>query len=134
MSENPEQIIIDALSKAVSPFLIYLFGSYVKRTEHPDSDIDIAFLSKNKKLDKYELFLLAQEIASKLNRDVDLIDLNVASTVFQAQVISTGKVIYNMDNRERSQFEMKIFKMYAKLNEERAPIIEKINESGTIHL
>lgn len=134
MSEKLEQMIIDALSKTASPFLIYLFGSYVKQTEHPDSDIDIAFLSKDKKLGKYELFLIAQDIASKLNRDVDLIDLNQASTVFQAQVISTGKVIYNIDNREKSQFEMKILKMYAKLNEERAPILERINESGTIHL
>ncbi|MEH7377371.1 type VII toxin-antitoxin system MntA family adenylyltransferase antitoxin [Neobacillus drentensis] len=78
---------------------------------HKDSDIDIAFLSDDKKLDKYEIFLIAQEIATKLNRDVDLIDLSEASTVFQAQVIYTGRVIYCTDNNKKAKFELKTLKM-----------------------
>ncbi len=132
MNDERLQIIVDFLVEKVSPFLIIMFGSSVKGNMNKDSDIDIAFLS-NKKIDKYELFMLSQELAVKLNRDMDLIDLNQASTVFQAQVIHTGKVIYCSDEQQKAQFELKTLKMYIKLNEERLPIMEKIEESGSIY-
>ncbi|WP_191090769.1 type VII toxin-antitoxin system MntA family adenylyltransferase antitoxin [Niallia endozanthoxylica] len=128
-----EQIITDVLTEKLSPFLIILFGSTVKGNVRQSSDIDIAFLSDDKVSDQYEIFLIAQELASKLQRDVDLIDLSQASTVFQAQVVSTGKVIYCTDEHKRVQFEMKTLKMYTKLNEERSPILKNIEESGTIY-
>jgi uncharacterized protein len=127
-----EQTIINILSEKVSPLFIILFGSAVKGNTHKDSDVDIAFFS-NRQLDKFEIFMIAQEIASKLNRDVDLIDLNKASTVFQAQIIHTGKVIYCIDNQKKAQYELKTLKMYAKLNEERSPILKNIEESGSIY-
>ncbi|KAA9020502.1 nucleotidyltransferase domain-containing protein [Niallia endozanthoxylica] len=133
MSKNMEQIITDVLTEKLSPFLIILFGSTVKGNVRQSSDIDIAFLSDDKVSDQYEIFLIAQELASKLQRDVDLIDLSQASTVFQAQVVSTGKVIYCTDEHKRVQFEMKTLKMYTKLNEERSPILKNIEESGTIY-
>jgi uncharacterized protein len=128
-----DDIITDVLIEKLSPFLIILFGSTVKGNVRQSSDIDIAFLSDDKVSDQYEIFLIAQELASKLQRDVDLIDLSQASTVFQAQVVSTGKVIYCTDEHKRAQFEMKILKMYTKLNEERSPILKNIEESGTIY-
>lgn len=133
MSTNLEQIIIDVLTENLSPFLIVLFGSLAKGTFHNESDIDIAYLSDNKVLDKYESFMLSQDLAAKLGRDVDLIDLNQASTVFQAQVIHTGKVIYCTDEQKKAEFGVKSLKMYAKLNEERSEIMKKIDESGTIY-
>lgn len=128
-----EQIIVDHLIEKLSPFLIVLFGSTVKGNIHRESDIDIAFLSNHKNLDQYEIFMIAQELAAKLNRDVDLIDLDQASTVFQAQIVQSGKPIYCADEQKKAEFEIKALKMYAKLNEERAEILKKINESGTIY-
>lgn len=133
MSENLEQIIMDILSERLSPSLVFLFGSTVKEFTHKDSDIDIAFLSDKKELDKYEIFMIAQELASKLNKDVDLIDLNQASTVLQAQIVSSGKIIYCADERKKAEFELKVLKMYAKLNEERSPILKNIDESVSIY-
>lgn len=40
-----DQIIVETLTKKVSPFLIILFGSTTNGNIHKDSDIDIAFLS-----------------------------------------------------------------------------------------
>jgi predicted nucleotidyltransferase len=130
---HTEQIIIDQLVKNLSPYLIVLFGSTVKGNTNKDSDVDIAFLSDNKEIDKYQLFMIAQELATKLNRDVDLIHLKEATTVFQAQVVHTGKVIYCADEHKKAQFELKTLKMYAKLNEERLPILNNIDESGSIY-
>lgn len=123
--------IINFLVEKISPTLIYIFGSTVKGTANMNSDIDIAYLS-NQKMDEYETFMLAQELAGKINNDVDLIDLKKASTVFQSQVVSTGKVIYCLNDEARMNFEMKTLKMYAKLNEERQGIIDKVEESGSV--
>ena len=133
MSENIVKIITNVLNEKLSPFLITLFGSTVKGNVHQNSDIDIAFLSDGIVPDQYEIFLIAQDLASKLQRDIDLIDLNQISTVFQAQIVSTGKVIYCTDEQKRALFELKTLKMYAKLNEERSPILKNIEESGSIY-
>ncbi|WP_197089566.1 nucleotidyltransferase domain-containing protein [Bacillus sp. SA1-12] len=123
--------IINFLKEKISPHLIYIFGSTVKGTSNKGSDIDIAYLS-DRTLDEYQIFILAQELASIINIDVDLIDLKKASTVFQGQIVSTGKVIYCPDDKIRMNYEMKTLKMYAKLNEERKLIIDNVQESGSI--
>ena len=128
-----EQKIISYLCEKFSPFLIILFGSTVKGTAHSESDIDVAFLNDNHALDKYILFMVAQELAADIGRDVDLIDLSQASTVFQAQIVQSGKIIYCTNERKKDEFQTKALKMYAKLNEERHEILKNINESGTIY-
>jgi len=108
--------------------LIYLFGSYAKGKERPDSDLDLAFLS-SKEIDDYQRFLTAQKLASKLNIEVDLIDLKKASTVFKAQIIQ-GKLLYAEDEKQQQEFEMLTLKKYARLNEERKEIIDKIERGA----
>jgi uncharacterized protein len=132
LTEQIEPIIIEVLTETVSPYLIYLFGSTVAGHVHQDSDIDIAFLSDQKQLDHYER-LVAQDLASRLHRDVDLVDLKQASTVFQAQVVSNGKVIYCTNEQKKAEYEWRALKMYAKLNEERTEILRNINESGSVY-
>ncbi|MFE8701739.1 nucleotidyltransferase domain-containing protein [Cytobacillus sp. FJAT-54145] len=124
--------VIEVLPKAVTPDIIYLFGSFANGTTHPKSDIDIAYLS-NSTITPYERFSLAQKLASSLNRDVDLIDLNAASTVFQSQIISNGQPIYCVNDVRKAEFEMLVLKKYAKLNEERKIILNRIEESGQIY-
>ncbi|MGM8365728.1 type VII toxin-antitoxin system MntA family adenylyltransferase antitoxin [Virgibacillus sp. W0181] len=126
--EKIKLFLVDELA----PYFIILFGSTVEKNPQQANDIDLAFLSK-KKQTPYELFLTAQKLASMLDKDVDLIDLNQASTVFQLQIIHYGKVIYCCDKKKRMEFEMKVYKMYAKLNEEREVIMQTIKEDGIIY-
>ena len=123
--------IVNTLKNTASPQLIYLFGSTAKGTSRAESDLDVAFLSPVT-LDEYEVFMIAQQLATKLNQDVDLVDLRRASTVFQGQIVTTGKIIYTVDEQTRMNYEMKVLKMYAKLGEERKLIIDDIEESGTV--
>ncbi|MBU9722879.1 MULTISPECIES: type VII toxin-antitoxin system MntA family adenylyltransferase antitoxin [Bacillaceae] len=127
-----QKIIVEYLVEKVSPLFIILFGSAVKGNFKHNSDYDIAFLS-NEQYDSYQLFLRSQELAEKLHREVDLIDLSRASTVFKAQIIHTGKAIYCKDKLTKDHFDIKTMKMYAKLNEERLPIMRSIDESGSIY-
>ena len=49
-----ENIIVNFLVRELGPEVIYLFGSQTTpELTHPDSDVDIAYLS-SKKLDHYE--------------------------------------------------------------------------------
>ncbi|QOY35487.1 type VII toxin-antitoxin system MntA family adenylyltransferase antitoxin [Anaerobacillus isosaccharinicus] len=130
--EQQLESIKKRLITRVSPSLIYLFGSYAKGTEHASSDIDIAYMS-DVVLSDYERFMLAEELASELNKDVDLVDLKLATTVFQTQIIATGKLIYCTDELLKMKFEMLTLKMYAKLNEERQVVLDKIRESGEVY-
>lgn len=127
-----EQVKEFLISK-VNPSFIMVFGSFANGTTHMESDIDIAFFKKDQSFSSYEVFMLAQELADLLNMEVDLVDLKYASTVFQAQIFSTGKVIFSNDEILRMNMEMTAFSMYAKLNEERKEIIENIDESGSIY-
>ena len=117
--------IKNILVKAFNPYLIYIFGSTVKNRDRGDSDIDIAVLT-GKRVDEYELFILSQKLADILKKEVDLIDLNRVSTVFKIQIIKTGNLIYNSNNRKKMYFQMRTMKAYAILNEERQEVIDKI--------
>ena len=80
--------------------MIVLFGSSVKGSMRNDSDVDIAFFSEQD-YDSYEVFMVAQELATIIRRDVDLIDLSKVSTVMKAQIVSSGRVIYCSDELRR---------------------------------
>lgn len=126
------QIIKEFLKEQVGAYLIIIFGSAASGQLRTNSDIDIAFANDNK-MEAKEMFALAQGLADKLGRDVDLVDLQQASTVFQMQIVSRGRVIYDDKPEKRQQLFMLIFKQYARLNEERAIVLQKIKERGQIY-
>ncbi len=135
LNEAQINMIRQFMLEKLSPYLIIIFGTAGQGNMRPDSDIDIAFLrdESDQHFGSYELFLLGQELAGRLGREVDLIDLTTVSTVFQAQIVSKGKVIYCQDEYRRMVFTMTVLKKYAKLNEERLPIIKRIQERGSIY-
>jgi len=128
----PEKRIIEYLREKLSPYLIYLFGSYAKGNIHLESDVDIAFLA-DIEIDEYQIFNIAQGLAGIINKDVHLIDLKKASTVLQMQVVNTGKVLFCNDEIKRATFEILTLKKYARLNEERKIILDRVMKRGNIY-
>lgn len=127
-NEEIKQLLI----KHLSPYLLILFGSRAENRDRADSDYDIAFLS-DQKFSPYDLYMIAQRLASILNQDVDLLDLSQVSTVMKVQILHKGKVIYCSDDQRRMDFAMKAYKMYVKLNEERQIVIDEIRKRGSIY-
>lgn len=123
---------IEIIKEKCEPFVIYIFGSVARNEMKQDSDVDIAFLTY-KEISAYETFMIAQELADILKREVDLVNLMESSTVFKAQVVGTSKVIFCIDEYRRMNFEMRALKEYAFLNEEREPILKRIKEEGTVY-
>jgi predicted nucleotidyltransferase len=128
---TPAQIgaVRELLLFRLDPCLVILFGSAAWDGLRPESDIDLAFLSE-KAIDAYELFLLAQQVAELVGRDVDLIDLRKASTVLKAQITSKGRVIYSSGTIRQMEFGMQSLKEYALLNEERQEILDRFAEGA----
>lgn len=132
IGEKEIELIKEYLVEKISPYLIILFGSAAKGEMRKDSDIDIAFLS-NEQYSDYDIFMIGQGLAGVIGRDVDLVDLNKASTVFQAQIVGTGNIIYNKDDLKRMIFGMTVLKKYARLNEERKCILDKVIERRRVY-
>lgn len=76
--------------------------------------------------------MFAQELANLISIKVDLVDLKEASTVFATQIFSTGEVIYSKNENLRMELHMRIYSMYARVNEERQPITDRIMETGSV--
>ncbi len=110
---------------------IWLFGSTAAGDNSVTSDIDLAVLLPEK-ADQVKLWQCAQSIASAIDRDVDLIDLIEASTVFRAQVMQNGKLVYHSDKFKCDLFETEALADYLRLNEERKEILEDIKSRGTV--
>ena len=111
---------------------IYLFGSISAGTEHADSDIDLAVMTKAG-LSPTRFWEVAQELSSMVSRDVDLINLREASTVMRMEIVSSGERIYCANEANSDAFENFVFADYARLNEERARILKDIRRRGSIY-
>lgn len=111
---------------------IYRFGTWGTAAERMDSDLDIAVLAGTA-LDAMKRFDLAAELARIVGRDVDVADLRSASSVFRAQVISTGERLFATDERASGIFEDFVYADYARLNEERKYILRDIRDRGSVY-
>ncbi|GED18300.1 type VII toxin-antitoxin system MntA family adenylyltransferase antitoxin [Kurthia gibsonii] len=131
LEENLKKQLIKVIQNKINPAFIILFGSFAKGTNRIDSDIDLAFFSKEQ-LSSYERFLLASELAEIADREVDLVDLKQIDTVFTMQIFSQGIPIYIQDENEFTRQKMRAYSMYATLSEQRAGVIESIKERGSV--
>ena len=129
-AEMQEQIV-SLLRENLNPDFILLFGSFAKGTTHNESDVDLAYFSKQQ-LSSYERFLLANELAIICGREVDLIDLKEIDTVFTMQIFEHGIPLFIQNEDEYIRQKMRAYSMYAAFNEQRAPIIEAIKERGSV--
>jgi uncharacterized protein len=124
-----EKKVRTVLANKLSTKLVYIFGSMVKNRVRNDSDIDIAILT-DKQIDEYKLYMVSQQLADELKREVDIVDLRKASIVFKAEILRTGKLVYNSDNMIKMDFQLNVLKQYALLNEERKGIINRIQNKS----
>lgn len=125
--------LIERELRGFQPGAIYLFGSCAGNRMRYDSDLDLAFLPQSGPCDPVEVFEAAQRMASQLNREVDLVDLSAASTVLRKEIVAGGILLYDEDSKARQEFEMYALSDYARLNEERAPVLRSLGVTAEAH-
>ncbi len=132
LNKQQQQIIIENLLQQIPGLLsIYLFGSQAKGEADDSSDIDLAVYHSGS-LDPVTLWEVSSEMANQLNRDIDLVDFNQASTVFQHQILSAEQRLWCKSSQVDS-YEATIFNMKTQLDEWRADILQDIKETGRVY-
>ena len=132
-AEQEDREAVAAIRSAVTGLVaIYRFGSSVSGERSPESDIDLAVLATTP-LDPLLRFDLQERLASTLSQNVDLVDLRAASPVMAIQVIGKGRLILDEDAAARGRFEDLTYSVYARLNEERRGILERVAAEGTVY-
>ena len=130
--EKSNAAAVARLRKAVPDLVaVYRFGSSVAGPPGPDGDLDFAFLG-SEPLPPVRRFDLQEELAAALRSAVDLVDLRRASAVMAMQVIGRGLLLFDGDPVERGRFEDLAYTTYARLNEERRGILERVSREGTV--
>jgi len=128
------EVIVTIILKHYSEVqCIYLFGTFDTADEWPDSDVDIALLlPPGQAYQPAHLMLTPCHFALEqaLGKPVDLLNARRVSTVFQKEIIETGRLLYCSDESAAAEFEMLTLSIYQKLNEERQAILEAFDASG----
>ena len=131
--EQEDRRAVAAIRRAVPDLVaVYRFGSSVSGERSPGSDVDLAILATIP-LDPLRRFDLQERLASALGTSVDLVDLRAASPVMAMQVIGTGRLLLDQDASARGRFEDLTYGVYARLNEERRGILERVAAEGTVY-
>ncbi len=127
-----KEIILFIREKIADLQAVYVYGSYITGHFSQKSDLDLAFRTQSG-LENLSRWRLQQDLAAFISRDTDLLDLGQASIVMQFEVISTGKRIYCADEEAISQYETLVYSRYLDFNLIRKPIIEAIQDRGTVY-
>lgn len=110
-----EKLLNEHIDKLVQDYgikLIYIFGSYAKRENREDSDVDIAMYLEGE-VDGFVKLAILDELVGIFNReDIDLVVLNNVDEVLKFQVIKYGKVIYMEDLVTKVIFEARVMSEY----------------------
>lgn len=112
--------------------IMYLFGSHAKAQQQESSDIDLA-IKTEESISNTEIYDLRQELAAHLNQDVDLIDLEKASTLLRNEVVQGGTRLYCAPHFDRKRYELRIISEYLDFQEGTRDLREAIQKRGYVH-
>lgn len=112
---------------------IYVFGTFGTADERPDSDVDIAVLLPPADARRQPQLMLTPchlALTDALGKSVDLVNARCVSTVFQKEIVQSGRLLFSGDDNAIAEFEMLTLSLYEKLNEERKAILDSFAETG----
>jgi len=94
----------------------YLFGSSATGMVHKRSDLDLAILLDPEKVKTFcldDLLNLEVKLTLALKTErYDFVVCNKASLILKFRIISTGKIIYNINDALRCEFEERTMQEY----------------------
>lgn len=132
--------VADALVERVRGMIpaveaVYLFGSRVSGRERQGSDLDVAvLLPPGDRLRLLDRLALAASLAEAAGTDVDLSVLDLGRGVVHAkEVVTSGVRVYAREPKVVGEFEMLTLSRYARLNEDRAPVLEAYRATSQPH-
>ena len=106
---------------------VYLFGSFARGSERPESDVDVAVLYADAPAKTFDGLPLALEerLERQLGRTVQVVVLNHASADLIHHVLMDGKLLIDRDPSSRIQFEVRARNEYFDLQ----PILRRYRKT-----
>lgn len=126
-----ENLVAKLQTQLPNLLAVYGFGSRVQGTARQESDLDMAVLVAGH-ADVVVLWHLAGELADIADCTVDLLDLRVASTVMQYQIITTGVRWWALD-AQAALFESAILSQKTALDTARAGLLGDVQKRGSVY-
>ena len=90
--------------------LAYLYGSQTDGTATPESDVDLAFLSRVP-IPSIQRFDIAQELSERFHSNVDLVDLRDAGALLKTEIIMKGHQLVGT-KLDADYFAMQVLRYY----------------------
>jgi predicted nucleotidyltransferase len=120
----------DALRAALpNAWAIYVYGSFARGEEWPDSDLDLAvLLPPGDRIP--DLLALVGEIATRTNRDVDLVDLRTAGDTLRREVLADGRTLFISRPDHVLAWEASALSRYARHREEIRDLLDDFRRTG----
>ena len=105
----------------------WLFGSAAQGRFRSGSDLDIA-VDTVEPLTSVHKWDASEQLAQRFGCDVDLLDFRHLSTVMQAQVLSTGILLYSNEPTETAGYCAFVFSEYQNIQSWRQPMMRQLAE------
>ena len=88
---------------------VYVFGSFARRSEGPESDVDVAVLYSHAPAKTFDGLPLSLEegLEKRLGRTVEVVVLNHAAADLIHRVLRDGKLLIDLDPSSRIKFEVR---------------------------
>jgi predicted nucleotidyltransferase len=136
VKNNLMDILKEVLEKDENILFAYLYGSYVHKLQHLESDIDVGVYLRRANMDGYlrkEKELTGNLIAMLQTDKIDLRVINTAPFLLQYQIIKEGMLIFVRDLSEKVDFETRVMNRFFELKpylEEYKQMLSSKIESG----
>jgi uncharacterized protein len=99
---------------------------------HGAAAISTSAILPDRAIDRWERFEHAQDVAARLHRDVDLVNLREVSPVLLFEVVTRGVRAGARDPYAADLFETPAIKMFQRLNEGQREHLAAIKASGSV--
>ena len=130
--EKKYHILINQIKSALPSVLaIYAFGSQITGHANENSDLDLAVLIDGQ-VETFDLWDLASQLSEIAGCDVDLLNMRLASTVMQYQILQTGRTLW-AKQPDAGIFESFILSEKINLDVLRKELLDDIDQRGSIY-
>jgi predicted nucleotidyltransferase len=124
--ETARDAVLAALPDALA---IYVYGSFARGEQWPNSDLDIAVLMPPERRIP-DVLQLISHIAQSVHREIDLVDLRQAGDVLRREVLESGQALYQSDPQRVLAWEASALTRYGHYREEVRGILEDFRRTG----
>ncbi|MEJ2659017.1 MAG: nucleotidyltransferase domain-containing protein [Desulfobacterales bacterium] len=111
LSRDDIRALKDVFQRYPSIQAVYVFGSMGSGKMHPESDLDLAIVSRSQTLKKKKLQLLT-ELSSLGFCDVDLVFLDTEDIVLKYEAVRQNRLVYAIPNFDRGGMYSKVIRQY----------------------